>query len=154
MAEMIQFPCPVCSTTLRLPLAMAAARGPCPSCSQEIIAPDPARGLAALKVPFPELPQEIEPVPPEVEVGHDEPSNPLPQVSAEPLPGQRLPVARASKLPLLLSCLGTGLVALAIGFLLGMKVRQESPPPAAAVPVAAGPPAEPTPRCPSRSPSG
>ena len=47
MAEVIQFNCPSCGTMLRLPLGMAACQGPCPNCDREIVAPDPARGIAA-----------------------------------------------------------------------------------------------------------
>lgn len=47
MAEVIQFNCPSCGTTLRLPLAMAACQGPCPHCDREIVAPDPVRGIGA-----------------------------------------------------------------------------------------------------------
>jgi hypothetical protein len=143
MAEMIQFPCPVCGTALRLPLAMAAVRGPCPNCSQEIIAPDPARGLAAHKVPVPEPPVEIEPV------GPDGPPTPVPQLLSEPPPEPQPPVARPSRGRLALSCLLTGLLTLAIGFFLGMRVgRESSPPPAPAVPLAAEVPAVPKPPLP------
>lgn len=47
MAELIQFPCPACRTTLRLPLAMAGRSGPCPRCGRDLIAPDPFQGLGA-----------------------------------------------------------------------------------------------------------
>lgn len=56
MAEIIQFPCPACGTPLRLPLTMAASRGPCPHCDAEIIAPDPYQGIGARLAPIPVLP--------------------------------------------------------------------------------------------------
>jgi hypothetical protein len=137
MAEMIQFPCPVCSTILRLPLAMAAARGPCPQCSHEITAPDPARGLGAFEVPVPKDLEWIEPLP-------EPPLEMMP-----PVPHALSPAApRLWGRPLLLACLVTGMVAFAIGYLFGTRVGREWPPPAAVVaPVARAeePPPLPTP---------
>ena len=66
MAEVIQFNCPVCGTLLRLPLALAAERGPCPNCLREIIAPDPFRGIGAYEIPV-AMPEEIEPLRPVAE---------------------------------------------------------------------------------------
>ncbi|RYD21088.1 MAG: hypothetical protein EOP88_12670 [Verrucomicrobiaceae bacterium] len=51
MAEVIQFHCPACGMTLRLPLAMAAQQGPCPNCDREIVAPDPYHGIGAFLAP-------------------------------------------------------------------------------------------------------
>ncbi len=59
MAQVIQFPCPVCASTLRLPFELGGRRGPCPSCGHEIVAPDPLRGIPA-HLPAP--PQEQVPV--------------------------------------------------------------------------------------------
>ncbi len=67
MAEVIQFQCPICATTLRLPLAMAARQGPCPTCGREIIAPDPYRGVGAHEVQPLWHPPELEPSRPFVE---------------------------------------------------------------------------------------
>jgi len=67
MAEVIQFQCPVCGTSLRLPLAMAARQGPCPTCGREIIAPDPYRGVGAHEVPPIWHPAELEPTRPFVD---------------------------------------------------------------------------------------
>ena len=47
MAEVIQFHCPACDTTLRVPPAAAGFEGPCPRCAQLIVGPDPALGLGA-----------------------------------------------------------------------------------------------------------
>ncbi|MES2477437.1 MAG: hypothetical protein V4640_16745 [Verrucomicrobiota bacterium] len=47
MSQLIQFPCPACGAQLRLPLAAAARQGACPSCHEEIVAPDPERGIGA-----------------------------------------------------------------------------------------------------------
>ncbi len=63
MAELIQFNCPSCGVLLRLPLALSAQQGPCPSCAQEIVAPDVYRGTGAYllppKLPIPPQLQEI-----------------------------------------------------------------------------------------------
>lgn len=61
MAEVIQFHCPACGMTLRLPLAMAAQQGPCPNCDREIVAPDPYHGLGAFLAPVLAPPPEPEP---------------------------------------------------------------------------------------------
>lgn len=47
MAQLIQFPCPFCASTLRLPFESGGRRGPCPSCGHDIVAPDPLRGVPA-----------------------------------------------------------------------------------------------------------
>lgn len=60
MADLIQFNCPACATMLRLPLQMAASQGPCPCCHQEIIAPDPYRGIGAHLPPPPPQPAPVE----------------------------------------------------------------------------------------------
>lgn len=83
MAELIQFNCPACSTLLRLPLAMAAQQGPCPTCRREITAPDPYRGIGAQLLAIPVPPKVIEPFRPFV----DPPAAKVePQPAATPLP--------------------------------------------------------------------
>jgi len=47
MADVIQFHCPACGTTLRVPPAAAGFEGPCPRCARLIVGPDPALGLGA-----------------------------------------------------------------------------------------------------------
>ncbi len=130
MAEVIQFNCPVCGTTLRLPLAMSAARGPCPHCTREIIAPDPARGVGAFEVPLPPPPVVIEPFRPFEEV--------LPVDQEQPEPVLKLPAEEAPERPpqpvkpqlsmLLVCCLLTGMVALVIGYLLGTQTAKRALP--------------------------
>lgn len=61
MAEVIQFNCPACGMTLRLPLAMAAQQGPCPNCDREIVAPDPYHGIGAMVALVPPPPPVPEP---------------------------------------------------------------------------------------------
>jgi hypothetical protein len=61
MADVIQFHCPACGTTLRLPLEMAARQGPCPCCTRVIVAPDPYRGTGAFVPAPPPTPAYIEP---------------------------------------------------------------------------------------------
>ncbi|MCW1884995.1 hypothetical protein OKA04_09675 [Luteolibacter flavescens] len=54
MPEAIQFYCPACGITLRVPLAASGTQGPCPRCQQSIICPDLATGIGARRagVPF------------------------------------------------------------------------------------------------------
>lgn len=143
MAEVIQFNCPVCATLLRLPLAMASERGPCPNCQREIMAPDPYRGIGAYEIPVAPPPREIEPFRPFAEA----PPEPAPAEEEAPTPEVvQVPVsAKPQRAVLVLSCLITGAVALAIGFAMGMRsgeffmpvppplppVRTNPPPPAA-----------------------
>lgn len=54
MADLIQFHCPACGVVLRLPLPMAGQEGPCPRCSQLIVAPEPQRGFGARVTASPE----------------------------------------------------------------------------------------------------
>ncbi len=147
MAEVIQFNCPVCETTLRLPLDLAAQKGPCPTCHHEIIAPDPFRGIGAFEVPQapafrpsepfrpfvdspPLVPKEAAPPPPVVEevkvpVVAETPASP-PEVKVSPPP---------QKAVLVLSCLLSFAVALAMGYAFGVRSNQyfmRIPPPAAA----------------------
>ncbi|MEO5913409.1 MAG: hypothetical protein ABIS50_04195 [Luteolibacter sp.] len=149
MAEVIQFNCPACGTTLRLPLAMAAQQGPCPSCQREIVAPDPYRGIGGYEVPPPVLSIEPEPyrpfaetpplVPKKAEViektPEPEPVEIVPEPPAEIQPPEvvatpPLPVAQASvgKQPqraiLVLSCLWAGTVGLAMGIAFGVRSPQ------------------------------
>ena len=60
MPDVIQFNCPACDVALTLPLAMAAAEGPCPRCAREIIAPDPAHGLDAREATAPAVPEQAQ----------------------------------------------------------------------------------------------
>jgi len=144
MAEVIQFNCPVCGTMLRLPLDLAAQKGPCPTCQREIIAPDPFRGIGAFEAPdegsFPRdepfrpfvdsppvVPKEIEPEP--------KPAPPVvkeievPVVSETPPPAPvASPEIKVSPEPqktiLVLSCLLSFAVALAMGYALGVRSNQ------------------------------
>lgn len=58
MAQLIQFPCPVCASILRLPFESGGRRGPCPSCGHDIVAPDPLRGTPA-HLPAVHVPQVV-----------------------------------------------------------------------------------------------
>lgn len=106
MAELIQFHCPGCGTILRLPLTMAAHRGPCPACSHDIVAPDPHLGLAACLAPPPAtaepepfVPFGEPPPPPSPDPVEDHPTpNPVPddlfptrETPPEPAPATPLP---------------------------------------------------------------
>ena len=94
MAEVIQFPCPACGATLRLPLAMAGIHGPCPRCHQEISAPVPASGRSAAILPAaPPIPAEP-PAAEEIET-NPPPANPPPSS----LPPAAAPPARARLYP-------------------------------------------------------
>ncbi len=62
MAELIQFSCPACGTTLRLPMSMAGEQGPCPRCGCGIVAPDPHRGIGGrIDVPPPAILEPLQP---------------------------------------------------------------------------------------------
>jgi hypothetical protein len=47
MPDLIQFECPSCAATLRIPLEMSGRQGPCPLCTHEIVAPNPYTGVGA-----------------------------------------------------------------------------------------------------------
>ena len=138
MAEVIQFNCPACGTTLRLPLTMAAERGPCPTCSREIVAPDPYRGIGAHEAPFAEISKALEPFRPfadsppviaiEPQIAAPPPFPAPPRDEATPPAPATLPLAREIKIcagpqkaVLVLSCLLSGAVALAMGYALGVR---------------------------------
>ena len=124
MAESIHFHCPACATTLSLPVAMAALRGPCPACGREIIAPDPATGVGSH-----EAPEEVAPTLPQP----PEPPEPLAAVVAGPV---RMHPQRTI---LVISCLLTGVV----GYLLGTRATplpRALPPERVAIPAVIPPP--------------
>ena len=122
MAEVIQFNCPACGTMLRLPLALAAQQGPCPNCDRKIVAPDPARGIAAFELPVPPPPKAIEPFQAFAESPPVVPSEPVrvtaPQQAVMPV------AAKPQRAILVLSCLLTAALALAAGFALGIFSNQ------------------------------
>ena len=134
MAEIIQFNCPACGTTLRLPFELAAYRGPCPSCGREIVAPDPARGLSACEPPPPLFPE------PFAEPAAESTATPAPAPLIEPPPSDeteppatppvQLPTPSASpqRLPLVaVSILLTGAISLVAGYLLGIQSEKSRP---------------------------
>jgi hypothetical protein len=129
MAEVIQFNCPVCGTLLRLPLALAAERGPCPNCQREIIAPDPYRGIGAYEIPV-AMPEEIEPLRSVAEAPVEEEATSAPVVPTCEKPRRAV---------LVLSCLLTGVAALALGFGLGVRSKEffMRVPPVSVIPVRA-----------------
>ena len=139
MAEVIQFSCPACNIKLSLPLALAGARGPCPSCGQEIIAPDPERGLNARK-PAPTPPPAALPEPP-----------PTPEIPApKPLPKRKTTAVQPPPQPrsprwilFTLSILFTAVASLVVGYLLGVRSRP---------PITASPPAKVIPASPQEDP--
>lgn len=47
MPDLIQFECPSCAATLRIPIELAGQHGPCPICRHEIVAPDPYTGIGS-----------------------------------------------------------------------------------------------------------
>ncbi len=153
MAEVIQFNCPVCGTMLRLPLDLAAQKGPCPTCQREIIAPDPFRGIGAFEAPDVRSFPRDEPFRPFVD------SPPVVQQELRPAPKPTPPVVKEIDVPvvaeapppapvvapeikvspepqktiLVLSCLLSFSVALAMGYALGVRSNQyftRVPPPA------------------------
>ena len=139
MAEAIQFNCPACATLLRVPLAMAAMEGPCPVCQREIIAPDPATGIAAHEVI-------VDPVwrfhdfPPLVPLREEaEEPAPLPCLLPEILipdePEQKATPPPRSKSALLLPCVFSVAVGLAVGFAAGVRSTWDPVKVTAAAPV-------------------
>lgn len=130
MSQHIQFPCPVCATTLRVPLAMAACHGPCPHCANQIVAPDPATGIGAFAPNATPLAEEL-------------PLSQQPGPPATALPPPPRPAV------LILSCLLTGGVALTWGYAWGVRAN---PAPAPAAVVVATNPAAPVVAPPSVSP--
>ncbi len=139
MAEVIQFNCPVCGTMLRLPLDMAAQKGPCPTCHKEIIAPDPYRGIGALEAPDPAVLREAEPFlpfadsPPLTQKKEELVTSPTPPPFVreietpeiphvdQPTPPPQPTSAAQNPTVLVLSCLLSFAVALAMGYALGIK---------------------------------
>lgn len=112
MAEAIQFPCPACGITLRLPFEMAAIRGPCPSCHQEIIAPDPANGTSAmLPPPATEMPRE------------DLPGVAAPEIKTPVSEPRRGTGRRVSGLSIFI----TALISLVAGYFIGTHSQPPAP---------------------------
>ncbi|MFT4177056.1 MAG: hypothetical protein QM627_10420 [Luteolibacter sp.] len=130
MAEMLQFPCPVCGITLQLPSELAGQQGPCPRCHREIIAPRPridSPGLPFVSgreepkripdVPFADPPSQRAAASTEPSISSvPEKTTPSPEIS--PPPAFR---CRSRRTVLFLSCALTGLVSLALGYLLGQR---------------------------------
>lgn len=106
MPDDIQFPCPVCGTMLRLPVALAGVCGPCPKCGSGICAPDPVRGIGALEM--------------------DPPGDERAMEEEIPRPTEEREEAAASRKSVLIPCLATGVAALAVGFGGGFIVGQRS----------------------------
>ncbi|WAC19375.1 hypothetical protein OVA24_19285 [Luteolibacter sp. SL250] len=82
MPDLIQFECPSCACTLRIPIELAGLDGPCPTCQQVIVAPNPYTGIGAYLAvavlnPVPQGPPEPE-------------SDPYAPAFADPQPPQRL----------------------------------------------------------------
>ena len=140
MADQIQFHCPVCGTTLRLPLEMAASQGPCPCCQREIVAPDPYRGIGAYEPAPPPAPKPAEPFRPFADSPPLVPKSPSIQTSAlpdetvspvhaepeittpEPAPAAPDKHAPAPQWAILvLSVLLTSVVSLVAGYILGVR---------------------------------
>jgi len=137
MADLIQFNCPVCGTTLRLPLEMAASQGPCPCCGREIVAPDPYRGIGAhepaprLQARLPEPVRRFADSPPLVPKSEpveevEQPAAPAVSkpVQAAPLVTvQRADTAASSphRAILVLSILLTAVVSLVTGYIVGAR---------------------------------
>jgi hypothetical protein len=121
MADTFQFYCPACGTPLSLPVAASGQQGPCPRCSQEIVAPDlesgaPARRLAALKDAVPTANTAMAPpvvrraAPPEL------PQNDLPWMEDFPAPERRVSLVGA-----ILCCVVIGGGAFFAGHMVGKK---------------------------------
>jgi|GEM_PF-1640809 len=94
MPDLIQFECPSCACTLRIPIELAGLDGPCPTCQQVIVAPNPYTGIGAYLAvavlnPAPHSPPEpeLEPYSPALADPQQQqrlPLDPLPQPAPEP----------------------------------------------------------------------
>ena len=144
MAEVIQFNCPVCGTTLRLPLQFAGQNGPCPTCQREIIAPDPSSGAGAFEAPGPVILRPSEPFRPLADLPPLSPKAPEGMAAPLPVPARETEMPEVSNLispaphtppdimmasaprpaVLVLSCLLSFAVALAMGYALGIRSGQ------------------------------
>ncbi len=140
MAEVIQFNCPVCGTLLRLPLAMAAQQGPCPHCQQEIVAPDPYRGIGAHEAVPPVMPKvpeasplfaETPPLVPKVRESLEKTAEPE-QLRSAPAEVEIItppvlvvpPEKSPSRGMMLLACWFAGAVGLAMGYAYGVRTSK------------------------------
>lgn len=165
MPESIHFPCPSCGVVLSLPLERAGWQGPCPRCGDELLAPDPARGLGAVLAPATEIPFQpfaegrpapsntprhaiVEPdPPPPPSVGEAAPARlePVPQASAPAPP----PAPDLRRSVLVLSVLLASVVSLVIGYLVGVRsdwlIARTPFPEFPAIPAADVAPLKPTP---------
>jgi hypothetical protein len=107
MPDLIQFDCPSCASTLRIPIELAGVDGPCPACQQTIVAPNPYTGIGAYlavatldpspqvlsePAPEPNIPAFADPQPlpvqavPPLHVPFEDTSRPMPPVEAPPQP--------------------------------------------------------------------
>jgi hypothetical protein len=82
---MIEFRCPSCARTIKLPDSLAGKQGRCPSCGQAVTAPPPATVQSGSTTP--------EPSPVDGPVAASEPQ-PAPQTQVQPVPTSRVTVGR------------------------------------------------------------
>lgn len=151
----VRFDCPACHAVLTVPAAAAGLQGPCPKCWQEIVSPDPARGLPA-RLPSAAPPAIAPPAPSEPPA----PAAPaaLPEPEPEPLPpvesvapatpaapevAPDLPPARTARrsrgIGWLIPTFLCSAIFTAVGFHLGKSQRQTGVAAAPVTPVAALP---------------
>jgi len=91
MPDLIQFDCPACASTLRIPIELSGRDGPCPVCQQLIVAPNPYTGLGAYLAVATLPPQPVEQpvqqeIPPYVPAFADPDPEPVIRLEPEPLP--------------------------------------------------------------------
>ena len=122
----MRFDCPACGAILTVPAAAAGIQGPCPKCWQEIVSPDPERGLPARLPGLPPGPP-AEPFPaPAVAASEDTPAadSPAPTTRvAATSPPAPAPRRRGWALPTLLSAL----LFSGVGYFLGKGQREAAP---------------------------
>lgn len=92
--SVISFPCPVCAIKLTVPAHLAGVTGPCPSCRNQIQAPQTPQTLQLIPLPTPTTP--LPQVEPPSAVLPDSGPTSTPQV---PPPAQVLAADMAPKLP-------------------------------------------------------
>lgn len=132
----VRFDCPACHAVLTVPAAAAGLQGPCPKCWQEIVSPDPTRGLPArlpaapplaLEPPAPALPPVSKPLPdpeiaPTVSAESAEPATSAAPEAPPALPAPTL-TPKSQGIGWLLPSLLFSTVFAAVGFQLGKRHR-------------------------------
>lgn len=132
MPDVIQFHCPACCITLKVPLEAAGQKGPCPHCQQMILAPNPYTGVPACRLAeeAPETIHHQELRAPEPQGPRFEPFQGVPVAKPEPAlhSPARIEPSQPAAWP---AALAIGVMAAILGFAGGYQSASLSPQPAA-----------------------